>query len=376
MNVAGETARRNPPDRPQRLLDFRSGGWVLLLAGVLTLGVVAWRLAVILPTLGHRHLGDGRNIDTFGFDLSNLRVSRDVLVGGGILPDSLHALNEPAFVSAAELKDGEKLGGVRKLTSSDRVIAVTVAGQARAYPLWILNWHEIVNDTLGGEPIAVTYSPLCDAAVVFERRVDHETLEFGVSGMLLNSNLVMFDRRGDRARESLWSQLQMRAIAGPAAAAGRTLRVRPVALMPWSAWRAANPTGSVLLPEPQKLRNYKLDPYNTYFNSDEVRFPVQPLPPADGWARKAPVIAVRAGGGAWTTVKMREILERADASGAYELRLGERPVRFQVGGKPPLAWFDLAAPAPAGAPEIEVVQACWFAWYAAAHAAAPDASLP
>ena len=121
------------------------------------------------------------------------------------------------------------MGHGRFLVPGDLVIGLSLHGEARAYPLEILALHEVCNDTLGGEPILVTYQPLCDSAVVFERRVDGHTREFGVSGLLYNSNLLMYDRHPEQPQdESLWSQLQFRALAGPAAAQHATLRPRAV----------------------------------------------------------------------------------------------------------------------------------------------------
>jgi hypothetical protein len=359
----GDSVHRPGTAQPERLLDFRSGGWVLLLSGVLVVAVIVWRLTVILPTLQHRSSIDPHNIDSYGFDLSTLLVSRDVLVSGGFARDALPAMNAPAALPAAVAKDGEKWGGARKLISADRIIAVEVAGQARAYPLWILIWHEVVNDTLGGRPIAVTYSPLCDSAVVFERQVGDETLEFGVSGLLCNSNLVMFDRRPQREQESLWSQLQMRAIAGPAARARTRLRVLPSTIMPWPEWRAAHPEGTVLLPDPGRRDRYKKsDAYDTYFKEHGLRFPVAPLPPSDGQPPKTPIVALATADGDWRVLRIAEIVENSGAGGAWTTQVGGYAARFRTGGKPPTAWVQLDEPLPEG---LKVVHSFWFAWYAA-----------
>ena len=103
----------------------------------------------------------------------------------------------------------------------------------RAYPLRVLVWHEVVNDTVSGLPILVTYNPLSEGIAVFDRRVAGRTLSFGVSGLLYQSNLLMYDRDGTRGAESLWSQLQARAVSGPAAGAGQTLELVPFALARW-----------------------------------------------------------------------------------------------------------------------------------------------
>ncbi len=273
------------------MLDFRSGGWVLLLAGLLSVAVVVWRVSVW--SKGGRAVGDGRNVETYGFDLSTCLIPRDQIIAVGLPKDGLPALTNPSTIPAATVHARMKLAGVRKLVPSDRVIGLEINGVGRAYPLWVLIWHEVVNDTLGSQPIAVTYSPICDSAVVFDRRVGDELLEFGVSGLLYNSNLLMYDRRPGGTGESLWSQLQFRAVAGPAAEQGRALRILPAGIVTWSAWRARYPDTSVVLPDPRRARVYKNDPYRGYFATDTLHFPVEPLPPEGSYDLKTRIVALR-----------------------------------------------------------------------------------
>jgi len=242
---------------------------------------------------GSGGVGDGHNVATYGFDLSTCLVPRDQIVAAGLPKDGLPALIDPSTVAAATLEPHAKLSGIRKLLPDDRVIGVVVDGRARAYPLWILAWHEIANDTLGDRPIAVTYSPLCDSAVVFDRRFGAETLEFHVSGLLYNSNLLMYDQHPDGRGESLWSQLQFRAVAGPAAEEGRTLELIPASLVSWGTWLERHPDTSVLLPDERRARVYKNDPYRGYFANSELHFPVDPLPPGDSYPLKTRIAARR-----------------------------------------------------------------------------------
>jgi len=319
------------------MLDFRGGGWVLALAGLLVVGVVVSQ-APLFWSSAPRAVGDGRHVESYGFDLSGLRVDRDLLTpAGGFLPkDGLPALRDPPTIAASELREGALLGNVRRLNPSDRVIGVRIGGEARAYPLWVLNWHEIVNDRVGGEPIAVTYSPLCDSVVVFDRRLGGETLDFGHSGLLFNSNLALFDRRaadGSRA-ESLWSQLQLRAIAGPAAREGLTLRPLAASLTKWSEWAAANPGTRVLLPDPARKRLYRRDAYSTYFGRDILYFPVRPLPQSGVPGLKTPIRA-----------ELRDGAWRVTLAGEADLAPGGESDNVGRVGAP-------------------TVYAFWFAWHA------------
>jgi hypothetical protein len=191
-----------------------------------------------------------------------------------------------------------------------------------------------VNDTLAGNPIAVTYNGLCDSVAVFDRRVagdeGDEILAFGFSGLLMNSNLLLFDRRAEPERESLWSQLQARAISGPAARRGAQLRILPCAVVTWREWHARFPDSTVMLPDPQRKELYKRDPYTSYLGSDELRFDVSPLPDRAERPYKSPMVALQTPQGwrVWPVESAPSVL-------------------------------DLAAQ------EYGVMYAFWFAWYAA-----------
>lgn len=159
------------------------------------------------------------------------------------------------------------------LDPSEEVIGVVVNGEARAYPLRILNWHEAVNDVVGGEPLLISYCPLCGTGIVYEREVGGETLVFGVSGQLYRSNLVLVDNQTG----SLWSQIGGDAILGPLH--GTILAWRESAFLPWGDWRALHPASAVLLPPLPECaggatgdpcRDYTVDPYAGYRQSTVV----------------------------------------------------------------------------------------------------------
>lgn len=171
------------------------------------------------------------------------------LRSGGPPPDGIPSIDEPRFVPA---------GTVDFLADAEPVLVIEVDGEARAYPVQILIWHEIVNDTVAGVPIAVTYCPLCNSAVAFERRVGDRVLEFGTSGLLWRSALVMYDRQ----TETLWSHFTGEAIVG--VLTGTLLETFPVATVPWSVWRDAHPDGLVLSRDTGHDRSYGRNPYPGY----------------------------------------------------------------------------------------------------------------
>jgi hypothetical protein len=275
--------------RSPKLFTFASGGWVLLVAIVITVAGTAWNLAPLWDSRRERPRGDGRNAASYGFDLATTLIPREAIVSSGLVVDALPAIVEPESIALRDLAAGEASGRGRYLVPSDKVIGVVIGGEARAYPLRVLVWHEVVNDVVGALPIAVTYNPLAGGIAVFDRRVAGETLTFGVSGLLYQSNLLMYDRRPGHHGESLWSQLQARAVSGPAAAAGRALTVVPVALARWDEWSRAWPDSRVLAPLPDEMEKYGRDVYGSYVNSDELRFPVDPLPPAGARGLKTPI---------------------------------------------------------------------------------------
>lgn len=334
------------------MLDFRAGGWVLLVAGLFAVAFLGWRFVPSLGRDGPEPMGDGEQVASYGFDLSDSLVPAEVVVAAGVPKDGIPALTDPA---AMRVEDADILGGeawTKYLVPGDRVVGVAVEGEARAYPLRVLNWHEVANDVLGGRPIAVTYSPLCDSVVVFDRRVDGEVLEFGVSGLLFNSNLLMYDRRHGGG-ESLWSQLQRRAVAGPAARAGRRLSALPCSVVTWRQWRERYPDTTVIRPEPGFARRYRRDPYGSYFSNGRLRFPVRPLPPEDGPGLMSRVVVARTENGQWI----------------FPLDAGEGIRTLDVDGRATLTLDGLARPptvsVEAGEGEqLEIIHAFWFAWYA------------
>lgn len=190
-------------------------------------------------------------------------VNPEDIVSGGPPKDGIPSIDNPVFVSRDE---AEKF--MREL---DVVIGLYYKGVARAYPHKILVWHEIVNDVVAGTPIAITYCPLCYTSLAFKRVIDGEPVEFGTSGLLYNSNLVMYDRKTD----TLWSQILGLGILGPLA--GVKLEKIQVDVMKWNIWREIHPDTEVLSPETGYSRPYGRDPYSPYFyyTSDEIWFPVK-----------------------------------------------------------------------------------------------------
>ena len=231
--------------------------------GALAITILAGVSIAVWPGLAFWHLdganaaGRGRSIN--GFDLSKATIPLDRIFSGGPPKDGIPAILHPKFVEVTRM---------RGMRDDDLVIGFSHNGDTRAYSLRILVWHEIVNDTVGGWPIAVTYCPLCGTSMIFDRRAGRQTLSFGVSGLLYQSDVLMYDHQ----TESLWSQLEMQAVAGKLA--GRPLNWLPSQHMTWRAWKERYPNSAVLSTDTGYNRNYGGTAYKGYETNQQTMFPV------------------------------------------------------------------------------------------------------
>ena len=189
-------------------------------------------------------------------------VPLDQIVNGGPPPDGIPSIDNPKFISVQEAS--------KFLEDSELVLGLNINGDIRAYPLQILVWHEIVNDEIGGVPVAVTYCPLCFTNQVFNRTIDdgQEVVEFGTSGKLYNSNLVMYDRTS----KSLWSQAMAEGIVGKYA--GTKLERVPFDVAYWKEWKQLYPDSKILSRDTGSNRPYGVDPYGDYYTNSDVLFPI------------------------------------------------------------------------------------------------------
>lgn len=220
----------------------------------LTLAALLITLAALLIALitASTHAGQLRT------DFTKHLVPLEDIIPGGPPPDGIPAIDRPAFVAPAAADAW--------LKPMEPVLALEVNGDARAYPLRVLIWHEIVNDTVGGKAVAVTYCPLCNSGLVFDRLVDGRELDFGTSGTLYKSDLVMYDRQ----THSLWAQMEGRAIVGQLA--GTRLSLIPANTIAYADFKAAYPRGQILSQETGHRRSYGVNPYDSYDDPDRDPF--------------------------------------------------------------------------------------------------------
>ncbi len=182
-------------------------------------------------------------------DFSKTKVAWKEIKSGGVRKDDIPSIDNPRFITVAQ---------TRHLADNAPVISLDINGDARAYPLQVLTHHEIVNDTVGGRPVAVTYCPLCNTAIVFDRRIAGKTLDFGTTGKLRNSDLVMYDRQ----TQSWWQQFTGEAIVGTLT--GKALVFVAARLDSYKNFKTRFPNGKVLVPNKPWIRPYGANPYVGY----------------------------------------------------------------------------------------------------------------
>lgn len=216
---------------------------ILITAFTLTLGV--------MQTPAQQFSGWKTNFEKKSIDLNELKT-------GGPPKDGIPAINNPTFVSSSSADSW--------IEPKEPVIAFEYNNTARAYPLQILIWHEIVNDRVGDTPVLVTFCPLCYSAIVFDRRIDGEVHQFGVSGFLRHSDMIMFDRK----TESLWQQFTGEAVVGDYT--GRQLEVLPSQIISYQQFKEIYPNGEVLSKDTGYRRSYGQNPYTGYDDINNTPF--------------------------------------------------------------------------------------------------------
>lgn len=198
-------------------------------------------------------------LEVFKLTQADSDVQFDTLMQACPARDCIPSIDQPVFVATGE---------VEYLRDDDLVMTLTHNGITRAYPTRILDHHEIVNDMFGSDPVAVTYCPLCGSGLAFDRRQGGQVLEFGVSSLLHNSDLVMYDRQ----TESLWQQITGEAFAGKSR--GSQLRTLPLSMITWNNWRQQYPDSQVLTIDGIESDRYMTDAYGDYAESERLYMPV------------------------------------------------------------------------------------------------------
>ncbi|MBT8435199.1 MAG: DUF3179 domain-containing protein [Gammaproteobacteria bacterium] len=299
---------------------------MLALVGIL-LGVLVYKFAVSAGSSN-------------GFDLSNATLPREQILHGGPPRDGIPALSSPKLIAAIDAD---------YLRPTDRVVGITLKDQPRAYPIAILNWHEIVNDEIDGQRFAVTYCPLCGTAVAFDATIEGRPTDFGVSGLLYNSDVLLYDRD----TESLWSQILSESVAG--ARVGQKLTTLPISHTTWRDWLEQYPNTMVLSDDTGHSRDYQRDPYAGYEESRHTYFAVNNEAP-DSYHPKEIVVGLEVDG----VYKAYPFIE-LDKQGKSQFSDNINGTRFDF------AWDSAnrsVTITDTGGQEVASIQGFWFAWFA------------
>ncbi len=272
----------------------------------------------------------------YGFTITQQLVDRAKIIPGGPGRDGIHAVDAPTFASA-EAADA--------IAPETPVLGISIGGDARAYLTPVLEYHQVVNDDVGGVPLVVTYDPLTGAPLAWKRSVGGRTLRFGISGLLYNSGFLLYDRE----TQSLWSQFDGRAIAGPLA--GKQLEAVSLRQEDFAAWLAREPKTKILIPAEPNHFDYNESAYAKYAEEDDVAFPLEGRDRR--FHAKELVVGVVADG------KARAYLASlvTKNGGRVEDEIGGRKIAVRY--DPARGVFEWEVP-----PGVAVTEAYWFAWKA------------
>jgi hypothetical protein len=275
-----------------------------------------------------------------GFDYSKHSIPLDDISDGGPGKDGIPSIDNPRFLTVEEADQS-------LMRNEDRVLGFVSNGQARAYPIKILNWHEIVNDRVGGNPVVISFCPLCGTGMVFDAYVKNLNLKFGVSGLLYQSDMLLYDHQ----TESLWSQIKSEAVTGPMT--GIRLKLLVSTHTNWGAWKKKYPHTKVLSDQTGFQRSYERDPYQGYESSSRLMFDVKLQD--SKYHPKEKVIGIELGG-------------KAKAYAFSELSKTHSPIKDIFNKIPIEIHYDrktqTAVIKDSKDKELPTVVGFWFAWYA------------
>jgi hypothetical protein len=270
-----------------------------------------------------------------GFALERSSVPKESILPGGPARDAIRSVDAPVFATASE--------ATRWVRPDTPVIGVEAGGEAHAYPVHVMEYHQIVNDRIGGLEVVVTYDPLTDTSIAYRSRAGDRVLTFGVSGLIHRSNFLLYDRQ----TESLWSQFTGEALCGELM--GRHLDRLVTRVTPFQRWMERHPESTVMaLPEPKRI-DYRHSSYAAYWISEKVPFPLRNVD--ERFHPKELVLGFEIGGK--SRVYLGSIMTRAGARIVDEFA-GQR-LRIAYDGE--TGTFDWQAPE-----SVTVTHAYWFAW--------------
>lgn len=274
-----------------------------------------------------------------GFDLSNTAIPATQILSGGPPRDGIPAIDNPVF---------KPIKSYKAFGPDAEVLGVYYNGMAKAFPINILDWHEVVNDEFMGQPVVVTYCPLCGSGISFKAKIDGMSTEFGVSGLLYNSDVLLYDR----ATESLWSQIMAQAISGPQK--GHELEMILTQRMTLGSWKRLYPNSLVLTPDTGYDRNYHQGPYGSYNIEDRTLFPL--AHENNSFDKKEWVIGIEVNG-LFKAYPIKQLVARKSNQFQDELAGTSLKISWDKNGE------NIMIKTKQGE-EVIALQMFWFAWVA------------
>lgn len=273
-----------------------------------------------------------------GFDLSDSLININEIHHGGPARDGIPAIDKPVFITASQ---------AAYLHDDDRILGLSINGEAKAYPIKILNYHEIVNDFIAQQAVVITYCPLCGSGIAYSANINGKNTTFGVSGLLYNSDVLLYDRE----TQSLWSQLLAKAVSGTQK--GRELSMLALTHTRWRDWKTQHPATLVLSEQTGFKRNYSRTPYGDYDRSQSLYFPVNNL--NKDYHPKEYVLGLKLSG----KTKVYPFAELAKVKSPYRETVYGRniTIKFDAENRTGQIFDEKGI-------EIPVVTSFWFAWMA------------
>jgi len=273
-----------------------------------------------------------------GFELEGVLIPANQILSGGPAKDGIPAIDKPRFVVA------EKAGFLR---ADSPILGLVYKGIVKAYPINILNWHEIVNDQFNDQPVVITFCPLCGSGMAFSASIDGKAHTFGVSGLLYNSDVLLYDRQ----TQSLWSQLMTQAISGPHK--GKQLVSLPVLHTTWQDWQTRHPDTLVLSTDTGYSRDYSDSPYADYLKSPEIMFPLSVV--SRRYHPKEEVLGLEIKG----RFKAYPFIELEKSPASFSENVNGQAITVRYDSK-----YRHASVFSQQGKQLPAVRTFWFAWYA------------
>ena len=306
-------------------LTLKGGGWVLVLMGVMLVSMLVWALYPAIMREAAISAGDGNDIETFAFDLSNLSIDEEVVVPGMHHRNMSPVLSDPEILSVEALASRNNVHRNKFLVSKDLVVGVTLNGESRLYPLHMLHVHEIVNDTLGGVPIVVSWHWPSGHIAVHER---HAQSHFANSGLIGNGSLLMYELSDSEGGEQLFSPLLSQSVTGEV----HTLKLVPHEVTSWASWFPRHPNTTSTAPVEGMKKRYRKGNPRIYFSTEKLYFPVQPMPEHD-LNPKTPIIAIETAD-SFVVFSINQLVEEADSEGVVQESIDGKPITIEVDDDP------------------------------------------